>query len=45
MFEGSAGGVNIFGYGNKILGNYHKDNDDDDDKWDDDKKMNKTPPL
>jgi hypothetical protein len=32
VFEGSAGGIRIFGFGNMILGNYHKDNDNDDEK-------------
>jgi hypothetical protein len=29
VFEGSAGGIRILGFGNKIIGNYHKDNDND----------------
>jgi Chondroitinase B len=27
VFEGPAGGIRILGCGNKIIGNYHKDND------------------
>lgn len=29
VIEGSAGGIRILGFNNKIIGNYHKDNDND----------------
>jgi Chondroitinase B len=29
VFEGPAGGIRILGFGNKVIGNYHKDNDND----------------
>jgi hypothetical protein len=29
MFEGSSGGIRVYGEGNNIKGNYHRDNDND----------------